>query len=184
MFRYLRDGLFLTSVALYALNRWVVKPSMPAGELFFSGHFNDLLVIPCALPPLLLLHRRLRLRHNDAPPTASEVAVHALVWSVFFEVLAPAFVRAARSDAWDVVAYCAGGLFSWLVWNRAALTSKLFTPRNLIEFSTPNTGRRLYPNHEKIESRPLRRPLTPHRRRRHRPEEAEEVLRCRPPFPV
>src|SRR5918997_499116 len=133
MFRYLRDRLFLTSVALYALNRWVVKPSLPAGEVFFSGYFNDLLVIPCALPPLLLLHRRLRLRHTDAPPTASEVAVHLAVWSVFFEVLAPALVRAARSDAWDVVAYCAGGLLSWLVWNRATLTSTLFTPHNLIE---------------------------------------------------
>ena len=182
MFRYLRDRLFLTSVALYALNRWVVKPSVPAGELFFSGHFNDLLVIPCALPPLLLLHRRLRLRHTDAPPTASEVAVHAAVWSVFFEVLAPLFVRAARADAWDVVAYCAGGLFSWLVWNRAALTSTIFAPRYLIEFLIPNTGRRFYPHDEKIESRPLRRPLTPRGRRRLRAE--EEVLRRRPPFTV
>ena len=133
MFRYLRDRLFLTSVALYALNRWVVKPSVPAGELFFSGHFNDLLVIPCALPPLLLIHRRLRLRHADAPPTAAEVAVHLAVWSVFFEVLAPVFVRAARADAWDVGAYCAGGLFSWLVWNRAALISASLAPRNLVE---------------------------------------------------
>jgi hypothetical protein len=163
MFRYLRDPLFLMSVALYALNRWVVKPSLPSGELFFSGHFNDLLVIPCALPPLLLLHRRLGLRHADAPPAASEVAVHVAVWSVFFEILAPVFVRAARSDAWDVVAYCAGGLAAWLVWNRAALSGMIFVaPRNLIESSTPNTGRRFYPHDEKIESRPLYSPLTPH----------------------
>lgn len=182
MFRYLLDRLFLTSVALYALNRWVVKPSLPAGELFFSGHFNDLLVIPCALPPLLLLHRRLRLRHDDAPPTASEVAVHVAVWSVFFEVLAPLFVRAARADAWDVLAYLAGGLFSWLVWNRAALTSTFFAPRDLIELSTPDTWRSFYPHDEKIESRPLRRPPAPRRRRRLRAE--EEVLRGRPPFPV
>ena len=182
MFKYLRDPLFLTSVALYALNRWVVKPSLPAGEVFFSGYFNDLLVIPCALPPLLLLHRRLRLRHADAPPTASEVAVHALVWSVFFEVLAPLFVRAARADAWDVAAYCAGGLCSWLVWNRAALASTISAPLNLIEFPTPDTGRRFYPHDEKTESSPLRRPDALRERRRLRAE--EEVLRRRPPFPV
>jgi hypothetical protein len=182
MFRYLRDPLFLTSVALYALNRWVVKPSLPAGELFFSGHFNDLLVIPCALPPLLLLHRRLGLRHADAPPTAGEVATHVVVWSIFFETLAPVFVRAARADAWDVVAYCAGGLAAWLVWNRAALTSTIFAPRYLIEFLTPNTGRHFYPHDEKIESRPLHSPLTPHQRRRVRAE--EEVLRGHSPFPV
>jgi hypothetical protein len=120
MFGYLRDRLFLTSVALYAANRWALKPALPAGETFFRGHFNDLLVIPCALPPLLLLHRRLGLRRDDGPPRADEVALHLLVWSIFFEALAPLFVASAKGDPLDVVAYCAGGLASWLYWNRAA----------------------------------------------------------------
>jgi hypothetical protein len=183
MFRYLQDGLFLTSVALYALNRWAVKPSLPSGETFFSGHFNDLLVIPCALPPLLLLHRRLDLRRTDTPPGAGEIALHLAVWSIFFEVLAPAFVRTARADAWDVVAYCAGGLASWLVWNRAALVSRIFAPRHLIEFSTPNPERSFNPHDEKMEPLSLHRPHTPQQQRR-RARAEEEVLRRGAPFPV
>ena len=129
MFHYLRDRLFLTSVALYALNRWVVKPRLSPAETFLRGHFNDLLVIPCALPPLLLFHRLLRLRKTDAPPQGGEIALHLLIWSLFFEVLAPLFVPSARADAWDVVAYCAGGLASWAIWNRTLL--RVAAPRNL-----------------------------------------------------
>lgn len=141
MFGYLRDKFFLTCVALYALNRWVLKPTLPDGEVFFRGHFNDLLVIPCALPPLLFLHRRLGLRHTDAPPRAVEIALHLLIWSAFFEVLAPMFVRSARADAWDVVAYCAGGLAGWLFWNRATLSKSVVASRNLTEHSNPKLRR-------------------------------------------
>jgi hypothetical protein len=182
MFRYLQDRLFLASVALYALNRWMLKPSLHAGETFFRGHFNDLLVIPCALPPLLFLHRRLRLRHTDAPPSAGEIALHLAVWSIFFEVLAPVFVSASRSDAWDVVAYCAGGVAGWLVWNRAALASRIFAPPGLIEFSTPNPERSFNPHDEKMESLSLHRPHPPRQHGRARAE--EKVLRGGAALPV
>lgn len=134
MFRYLRDRLFLTCVALYAVNRWVVKPRLGAGEHFLRGHFNDLLVIPCALPPLLLLHRLLGLRRTDSAPQGGEIALHLLIWSLFFEVLAPALVASARADAWDVAAYCAGGLAAWAFWNRRPLT--VAAPRNLTGHAT------------------------------------------------
>ena len=130
-FRYLRDEVFLVCVALYAVNRWAVKPHLPAGEFFLRGYFNDLLVIPCALPPLLLLHRLLGLRHTDAPPQAGEIALHVAVWSLFFELLAPIFVSRARADLWDVVAYCAGGALCWALWNRNALSPSVLAPRNL-----------------------------------------------------
>ncbi|HEX5708643.1 MAG TPA: hypothetical protein VFX96_15170 [Pyrinomonadaceae bacterium] len=129
MFRYLGDRLFLTSVALYALNRWVVKPRLATGEHFLRSHFNDLLVIPCALPPLLLLHRLVGIRRTDAPPQGGEIALHLFIWSLFFEVAAPLFVPSARADAWDVAAYCAGGLAAWAVWNRSLL--RVAAPRNL-----------------------------------------------------
>lgn len=182
MFKYLSDRLFLACVALYALNRWGVKPSLAEGEVFFRGHFNDLLVIPCALPPVLLLHRLLGLRRTDRPPDAYEVALHLAVWSVFFEVLAPLAVRSARADAWDVVAYCAGGLAAWAAWNRSELKSRFAAaPSGLTVFSTPNARRRLNPD-DKTESVILHGPRPPHELRRQRPE--EEVLRARAPFPV
>lgn len=182
MFKYLRDRLFLTSVALYALNRWALKPSLPEGELFFRGHFNDLLVIPCALPPMLLLHRLLGLRRTDEPPCVGEVAMHLAVWSVFFEVIAPLVTASARADAWDVVAYCAGGLTAWAVWNRRATHLSFAAPRGLTEFFTPNVRRRFNPDDDKTESVFLHGPDPHQQLRRERAE--EEVLRTRTPFPV
>lgn len=178
MFRYLRDRLFLAGVALYALNRWLVKPSMPEAEVFFRGHFNDLLVIPCALPPMLLLHRLLGLRRTDAPPQAGEVALHVCVWSIFFEALAPLVVRSARADLWDVFAYCAGGLASWAFWNRRAFRSFFAAPRGLTDLSTPYARRRFNPDDDKKESDTLHGP-PPHEQLRRARTEAEEVLRAR-----
>ena len=130
-FRYLRDEIFLLSVALYALNRWVVKPHLPSGEIFLRGYFNDLLVIPCALPPLLFVHRLLCVRRTDAPPQACEIALHLVIWSLCFELLAPLWLGRARGDLWDVVAYATGGLLGWLLWNRSSLPLAVFAPHNL-----------------------------------------------------
>ena len=130
-FRYLRDEIFLSSVGLYAINRWMIKPHLPTGEIFLRGYFNDLLVIPCALPPLLFIHRLLGLRHTDAPPQAGEIALHLAVWSLFFELLAPLLVVRARGDLWDVVAYATGGMMTWLLWNRRSFPLNILAPSNL-----------------------------------------------------
>lgn len=115
-FAYWRDPLFLVSCGLYALNRWVVKPRVHNPFLLF--HFNDLLLIPCALPLLLWLHARLGWRSRDQAPTVAETAFHLLVWSVLFEWIGPRIIARATGDPWDVVAYVAGGLLATLWWNR------------------------------------------------------------------
>jgi len=115
-FGYLRDGLFLVCCSLYALNRWILKPHIHS--LFLHDHFNDLLLIPCALPPLLLLQRWLKLREHDQLPTAGEIALYVLVWSVLFELVGPHIMRGKVGDPWDVVAYFAGGILAGLWWHR------------------------------------------------------------------
>ena len=132
-FQYLRDKTFVAGWCLYAFNRWLLKPSLPASETFFRGHFNDLLLIPCVLPPLLLLHRKLSLRHTDAPPRAREIALHLLVWSIYFELIGPLLLKRATGDPLDVLAYCAGGLVCWAIWNRR---SKSSFPGGFAELST------------------------------------------------
>jgi len=114
-FGYARDPLFLTGCALYALNRWWIKQHIHSA--FFTGQFNDLLLIPCALPLILWVHRRLGWRAHDAPPTAAEVALHVAVWSIVCEVVGPHWVR-TTGDPWDVVAYAGGGLLAWIWWHR------------------------------------------------------------------
>ena len=92
-FRYWRDGLFLIACLLYAVNRWGFVPHTHSA--FLRGHFNDLLLIPCALPLLLLFQRRLGLRTDDRMPTAWEVTLYLAVWSLLFEVIGPHIIRRA-----------------------------------------------------------------------------------------
>src|SRR5262245_22366690 len=86
---------------------------------FLRGHFNDLLLIPCALPLVLWLQRRFDLRKHDGPPTWSEIALHVTLWSVLFEGIGPHFLR-VTGDVFDVLAYVIGGLLAGVWWNLAA----------------------------------------------------------------
>lgn len=118
-FGYLRDRLFLASCALYALNRWLLKPRVHSP--FLHNHFNDLLLIPCALPPLLWMQRWLKLRTHDLVPTWGEITLYLLVWSVLFEVIGPHIMPWTVGDVWDAVAYIVGGGLAGLWWHRHQL---------------------------------------------------------------
>lgn len=121
-FGYWRDPLCLAGCALYALNRWVVAPR--AHSAFLSGQFDDLLLIPCALPVLLQLQRWLHLRDHDEPPRLSEIIFHLVVWSVLFEGIGPHIMRTV-GDPLDVVAYTAGAVFAAGWWRlRPVLAAK------------------------------------------------------------
>ena len=128
-FAYVRDPLFLASCSLYALNRWVVKPHLHG--VFFHSWFNDLLLIPSALPPLLLLHRWLGLRSHEASPSVCEVVTHLVGWSVLFEAIGPHLVRRATGDVWDVLAYAMGAAAAWLWWRRDWFRENLEVAREL-----------------------------------------------------
>jgi hypothetical protein len=121
-FGYLRDRLFLLGCLLYALNRWGLKPRIH--NAFLHDHFNDSLLIACALPPLLYLHRLLKLRAHDCPPTPAEIGFHLAVWSVLFEVIGPRIMPHATGDPWDVVAYVVGGILAGLWWQRHRLVHR------------------------------------------------------------
>ena len=115
-FGYYRDGLFLLGCAAYAINRWLIRPHVGPG--FMRSHFNDCWMIPCALPPVLWLHRRLGLRANDEPPTLGELMGHLVFWSALFEWIGPKFMPHTTGDPWDVVSYAAGALVAGLWWHR------------------------------------------------------------------
>lgn len=123
-FTYLSDGLFLISSLLYALNRWFIKPRVHSP--FMHDHFNDLLLMPCALPVLLWLQRRLNLRSHDGPPTAGEIALYCAVWSVQCEIIGPHLLRRATGDPWDVVSYVVGAILAGFWWHRKQLFDQWF----------------------------------------------------------
>ncbi len=95
------------------MNRWLLKPHLRVE--FLHSHFNDLWLIPCALPLVLWLHRQLGWRADDAPPRWGEIALHFVVWSLLFEVIGPHLMR-VTGDPLDVLAYAAGGLGAGLWW--------------------------------------------------------------------
>jgi len=115
-FEYSRDPLFRMAAAGYVLNQWLVKPLVPS--TFLRGHFNDLLLIPVALPVVLCVQRLLDLRKHDAAPSWVEMALHLSVWSLICEYIGPFWLRHGTSDLWDVVAYAVGGVVACLWWNR------------------------------------------------------------------
>lgn len=117
-FCYLRDGLFLAAVIAYGLNRWLVAPRVPSA--FLRGHFNDLLLIPAALPIVLWVQRLTGLRTGDHPPTWPEIGLHLFVWSIISEYLGPVWLGRGTADALDVVVYVVGGLVAGAWWNRNA----------------------------------------------------------------
>jgi hypothetical protein len=117
-FGYLRDRLFLAAVTAYVLNRWLLQPLLPSP--FLHGQFNDLLLIPAALPPVLWLQRFVGLRDHDLVPSRAEMVFHLAVWSVIGEFIGPHWLHRGTADVWDVVAYAVGGVAACLWWNRRA----------------------------------------------------------------
>jgi len=115
-FDYLRDPLFLVGCIAYAVNRWGVKPHFHSG--FFHSQFNDLWLIPCALPTVLWLHRRLGLRQTDAVPQFPEITLHLVFWSVLFEWIGPHFVKHTTGDFADFIAYTVGAVVAAVWWHR------------------------------------------------------------------
>jgi hypothetical protein len=113
-FRYFFDPLCLVCCALYALNRWEIKPHTHLA--FFRFWFNDSLLIPCALPPLLQVYRWLKLRTHDDRPSSAEIFGHLVLWSALFEWIGPHLMRGTTGDWRDVVAYSVGGLAAFICW--------------------------------------------------------------------
>lgn len=115
-FGYHHDPLFLAATAAYGLNQSVLKPHFSSP--FLHGYFNDLLVIPAALPVVLGLHRCLRLRSHDLPPSWREISLHLAVWMLICEVLGPLLLHRGTADPLDCLAYLSGGVAAWHYWNR------------------------------------------------------------------
>ena len=121
-FQYVRDSLFLGCICLYASNRWLLGPH--THSLFFRGYFDDILLIPCALPPLLLMQRLLHLRKHDRTPEKGEILLYLALWSVLFEWIGPHWIARATGDIWDVIAYSVGAVIAAWWWGRSPQPSR------------------------------------------------------------
>jgi hypothetical protein len=120
-FGYARDPLFLLCLAIYAINRTLIKPNLHHYSPFFHGHLNDSLTVPVALPVYLLFYRWIGLRPDDEPPRWWEVVLHVAVWCTFFKDFGPLKLHVGVYDPVDIACIALGGFAAWLVWQRGSL---------------------------------------------------------------
>jgi hypothetical protein len=116
-FRCLADPLFVFCVALYFVNRFLIKRFVPVA--FFHDHLNDLICIPLWVPIMLFLLRKVGLRKGDGPPRADEILIPVVMWSAIFELYLPHvryFEHLATADYVDVLYYTIGALAASAVW--------------------------------------------------------------------
>ena len=135
-FGYLRDRLFLGSLAAYAINRLLIRPHL--GNFFHThlswawpflhSHFDDLLMMPVALPIILWVQRLLNLRKHDHPPGWLEMSTHLAVWSVMAKVVGPFALHIGVADPWDVLFFTAGGVLACAWWQRSVKQSHSALP--------------------------------------------------------
>jgi hypothetical protein len=119
-FGYGRDPLCLIAIGLYAVNRWVLLPYVVSGGGFMRYHFNDLLLIPAALPLVLWVQRKLGWRLHDEAPHWSEILLHLGVWGLLCEIIGPQLVAHATADWRDLVAYTVGAAVAGGWWQLMA----------------------------------------------------------------
>jgi len=116
-FLYLRDPLFLASVATYFVNRLVLKIIWTSG--FVHEHLNDLICIPFWVPIMLYVQRLLGLRAADGAPQSAEIVIPLLAWSWIFEIILPKTAILAdrcTADFMDICYYALGAFFAALFW--------------------------------------------------------------------
>ena len=127
-FGYLHDRLFGFSLAAYALNRLIilrhfsglVRSHLPWAWPFLHGHFDDVLLIPAALPVMLWLQNLTGLRPHDRPPSWPEMLGHLAVWSILAKVVGPFWLHLGVADPWDLLCFTGGGVAAMLWWNRTS----------------------------------------------------------------
>ena len=121
-FLYLKDPLFIFCVALYFVNRWVLKPYLP--NEFSKSFLNDVICIPFWVPIMLFGMRKLKLRQDDLPPQGYEILIPLFIWSWVFEIYLPSvpfFKHLATSDYQDILCYTVGAFLAaifWKIWYR------------------------------------------------------------------
>jgi hypothetical protein len=115
-FGYWRDPVFLFCLGIYFINREWIKPNLREYSPLFHGHLNDTLLVPVALPIFLLVYRWLGLRPDDEPPRFWEMALHVLVWSIFFKWFGPRVLHQGVADLVDIGCFAGGGVVAWLLW--------------------------------------------------------------------
>jgi len=107
------NGIALVAcVALYCLNRFILKEAV--GGWFLRCYFNDILAGVVILAYTNLFFIAVGKAEHSFRSLAT-ILPYALLAGLFWEFIAPMFITTSVTDAWDIMAYCAGGSAYWLI---------------------------------------------------------------------
>lgn len=111
----LKDPFWMVSIACYAFHKcWqLVSP----GSGWMDHYWNDLWMLPCALPMILSLYVVLGLREPTACPTWAEILWHGVLWGLMAEFVGPLLFKHSVGDPWDLLAYAVGGVVFFCRWH-------------------------------------------------------------------
>lgn len=121
MYRFYKDPLFIISVSLYGMNRILTGCDLITWS-FATSHFNDMLLVPCLLPPINHILMKTGARKPGMAPRPIEIVICLIIWTIAFEIIAPRLSSGATGDFRDVLCYMAGGMTAMFVWNRKSKT--------------------------------------------------------------
>jgi hypothetical protein len=114
----------LLAWVMYAANRFLLKPLAPPSWVWVHSWFQDFLLVPALLPPVLWLFATLKLRESQLFPTWTEILFHTIWWSLFFEFIGPQLLHRGTGDYRDIIAYGLGAIGAGIFWKVGQLPSQ------------------------------------------------------------
>ena len=126
--KYLLDPLFIFSLALYSVNKWIITPYELLTCKFCNYYLNDILLVLVMMPIILFFPRFFKVRDFHSPPLILEIIVPLIIWSIAFEYIGPFYFGRGTSDPVDIFAYFLGGFTGWIIWNRKKISAWFNTP--------------------------------------------------------
>jgi hypothetical protein len=106
---------FVAAALLFASHRLLLVACPPYAATWFRGYFGDFLALMICVPFFASTQGWLRVRCPGYQLSAAEIAGYWLLFSLWFEGVAPLIWSHQTRDPGDVLAYGLGGIFLWVL---------------------------------------------------------------------
>ena len=113
--KLLLNPFFLLAVSLYGVNRFLL--SLVSLSAYQVPYLNDILCLPVVLTLALWLQQKLFRGSCRQRLNAAQVLFVGLYFAILFEGILPALAERYTRDYWDILAYAAGGIVYFFLFN-------------------------------------------------------------------